>query len=194
MKHLATFMLPLSMMLFIAACSGEENNTANDNEGTDNDEEQHTQSEEQNGTNEMDDSQSIEVELTNIEGDSVGTAMLKQVEDGVKVTLNGHDLPVGTHAFHIHETGKCEAPDFESAGDHFNPEDKNHGFDDPDGPHAGDMPNIEVDEDGKVEQSFVAEQVTLEKGEDHSLLDDGGTSLVIHEGEDDGKHSRRRRW
>lgn len=129
----------------------------------------------------------IDVTLKNTDGDNVGTAELEQVDDGVKITLDATHLPPGTHAIHIHETGSCEAPDFKSAGDHYNPDDAEHGFDSEGGPHAGDLPNIEVSEDGTVKDEFIADMVTLEKEQEHSLLDDDGTALVIHADEDDNK-------
>lgn len=128
---------------------------------------------------------SIHVDMMNAEGATIGTATLTQATDGVNVEISASDLPKGTHGFHIHEKGTCEAPDFETAGGHFNPTDAKHGFDNPDGPHAGDLPNLEVGEDGKVKESFLAEMVTLKKGEPNSLLREGGTSLVIHAEADD---------
>src|SRR5690625_4293007 len=107
----------------------------------------------------------IEVELINQEGVSVGAATLTEETDGVHIAVSAHHLPEGLHGFHIHEKGICETPTFESAGGHFNPEGKNHGFDNPEGAHAGDMANLEVKADGMVEQTIVNEQVTLEKGE-----------------------------
>src|SRR5690625_5444122 len=80
----------------------------------------------------------------------------------------------------MHEKGVCEEPDFETAGGHFNPENREHGFDNPEGPHAGDLPNIEVDEDGKVEDDIVTELVTLQKGQENSIICEGGTSLINH--------------
>ena len=129
----------------------------------------------------------VDVTLKNTDGNNVGTAELEQVDDGVKITLDATHLPPGTHAIHIHETGSCEAPDFKSTGDHYNPGDNEHGFDSEKGPHAGDLPNIEVSEDGTVKDEFIAEMVTLEKEQEHSLLDGDGTALVIHEDEDDNK-------
>lgn len=129
----------------------------------------------------------IDVTLKNTDGDNVGTVELEQVDDGVKITLDATHLPPGTHAIHIHETGSCEVPDFKSAGDHYNPGDAEHGFDSEGGPHAGDLPNIEVSEDGTVKDEFIADMVTLEKEQEHSLLDDDGTALVIHADEDDNK-------
>ncbi|MFD1361395.1 superoxide dismutase family protein [Lentibacillus salinarum] len=132
-----------------------------------------------------DDTEEVEVTLYNGDKEAVGSAMIRPVYRGVKVTLEASDLPPGTHGFHIHENGVCEAPDFKSAGGHFNPTDAKHGFEHPEGPHAGDLANIRVDEDGNVFADAAAEMVTLDKGENHSLLKEGGTSLMIHSGADD---------
>ncbi|EGA89847.1 Cu-Zn superoxide dismutase [Planococcus donghaensis MPA1U2] len=129
----------------------------------------------------------VTVELMNGDGNAIGTAELTDEEDGVAVKLQAENLEEGMHGIHFHEEGMCETPDFKSAGDHFNPESSMHGMDNPDGPHAGDLPNIEVDSDGTVSQEFKAENVTLKLGEAHSLLKEGGTALVIHAGEDDQK-------
>lgn len=133
------------------------------------------------------DATEVEVDLLNQEGQSVGTATLTQEENGVKVKVAAKNLPPGTHGFHFHETGVCKAPDFESAGGHFNPDDNSHGFEHEEGPHAGDLPNLAVEEDGTVVAEVVAEHVTLASGEPNSLLKEGGTALVIHAGADDGK-------
>ncbi|QKY70605.1 superoxide dismutase family protein [Lentibacillus sp. CBA3610] len=132
-----------------------------------------------------DETDKIDVTLYDGDKETVGNVIIRPVYNGVKVTLEGSDLPPGTHGFHIHENGICEAPDFESAGGHFNPTDAGHGFEHPEGPHAGDLPNIEVDQDGNVFADALAEMVTLEKGENHSLLKEGGTALIIHSGADD---------
>lgn len=181
MKRWFILVLLIAITLVLTACGGNTDDEQNkqDNTGKAND---NTQNDKQD-----DDKQTVEVDLQNGDGESVGMATLEQVSEGVKITIDGHDIPKGTHGFHIHESGKCEAPDFKSAGGHFNPTDTNHGFDDPDGPHAGDLPNIVVGEDGTVNESFIAKKVTLGKGKDDSLLSDGGTAIVIHEGADDGK-------
>ncbi|WP_010531470.1 superoxide dismutase family protein [Lentibacillus jeotgali] len=133
------------------------------------------------------DTEKLEVTMYNKDKEKVGTTTIRPVYKGVKVTLEASDLPPGTHGFHIHENGICEAPDFESAGGHFNPTDAKHGFEHPEGPHAGDMRNIEVKEDGTTFADAAAEMVTLEKGKNNSLLKEGGTALVIHSGADDYK-------
>ena len=119
-------------------------------------------------------------------GKSLGTAMLTEQKDGVKVELKVSGLAPGKHGFHFHEKGTCTPPDFKSAGGHFNPFKKHHGMDHPEGKHAGDLPNLEVKEDGTAEVTVVAEGTTLKKGPG-SLLKKGGTALVIHAGPDDNK-------
>lgn len=122
--------------------------------------------------------------LVNSQGQKVGEASLTETSQGVKVVLRVENLPPGLHAFHIHEKGACAAPDFMHAGGHFNPFGKKHGLKNPDGPHAGDLPNITVAADGRGTLEAVAARVTLKPGK-NSLFQEGGTSLVIHAHPDD---------
>jgi len=123
-------------------------------------------------------------ELKDAKGKSVGMATLKQTKTGVQISLRVTSLPAGTHAFHIHNVGQCEAPDFKTAGGHFNPEGKKHGLKNPDGPHAGDMPNIIVGGKSNGRATVVNTRVTLGDGA-NSLFHEGGTAIVIHEKADD---------
>src|SRR5664279_1583469 len=88
------------------------------------------------------------VELKDAKGASVGTATIKPSGKGVEVKLDVKDLPPGDHALHFHQDAKCDSPDFKSAGPHFNPEKKEHGFLNPSGHHAGDMANFAVKPNG----------------------------------------------
>lgn len=122
--------------------------------------------------------------LTNSQGQKVGEAQFEETTHGVKITLKVENLPPGVHAFHIHEKGLCDPPDFMTAGAHFNPFGKKHGLKSPEGPHAGDLPNLVVGADGKETLEAIASHVTLKPGK-NSLFHPGGTSLVIHAGPDD---------
>lgn len=123
-------------------------------------------------------------ELVDAQGHKVGTAQLSEVQGGVRIVLEASNLPPGVHGFHVHGTGKCEGPDFKSAGGHFNPDGKQHGFHNPEGPHAGDLPNLVVDEHGTAKADFVAPMLTLSPGK-YSLLDADGSALMIHASADD---------
>lgn len=121
--------------------------------------------------------------LENTDGKEIGRAELREMPRGVLVHLTLTGAPTGTHAFHIHETGKCEPP-FQSAGGHFNPTHAQHGYLDPKGAHAGDLPNLHVPSNGSLEIEVMARDVTLGQGQ-NSLLDADGSALVLHAGTDD---------
>ncbi|MDD2903549.1 MAG: superoxide dismutase family protein [Syntrophales bacterium] len=128
--------------------------------------------------------QKAKTTLVNPQGQKVGEATLEETSHGVKIILKVENLPPGVHAFHIHEKGLCNPPDFKSAGGHFNPFGKKHGLKNPQGPHAGDLPNLVVGQDGKETIEVIASLVTLKPGK-NSLFQPGGTSLVVHQGPDD---------
>ncbi|WP_342533783.1 superoxide dismutase family protein [Lysinibacillus sp. FSL K6-0057] len=119
--------------------------------------------------------------------ESYGNAYFQEEDNGVMMTLALTGLPPGTHGIHIHEVGKCEPPKFESAGAHFNPTNKEHGKLNPNGFHLGDLPNLEIGDDGNVDLNFLAEGLTLQKDQPNSLLDSDGSAIVIHESADDYK-------
>ena len=125
-------------------------------------------------------------QLKNAQGQPVGTVTITEAPHGVVLHATLTGLPAGTHAFHIHTTGACEAPAFTSAGGHFNPGGKQHGMSNAMGMHAGDLPNIEVGADGKLTFDAFAHGVTLGTGAD-GLFKTGGTAIVIHAAADDYK-------
>ncbi|HXF75556.1 MAG TPA: superoxide dismutase family protein [Methylomirabilota bacterium] len=123
-------------------------------------------------------------ELKNAEGKSVGSAEFRQTKEGVLLTLRLNGLPPGLHAVHIHATGKCEAPGFTSAGGHFNPLDAKHGFKNPEGPHAGDLPDVLVNKDGVGRYEVLTQSVSLGAGK-NSILESEARAIVIHATADD---------
>ncbi|WP_313892813.1 superoxide dismutase family protein [Psychrobacillus sp.] len=131
--------------------------------------------------------ETVQVSLINTEGAKVGQATLTENPKGVHILLKAEGLTPGVKAIHFHERAACEKPEFTTAGAHFNPQTKEHGFQNPKGYHAGDLPNIEVGEDGKIELETVSQAVVLTAGKNNSLLDADGSAVIIHENADDYK-------
>lgn len=125
-------------------------------------------------------------ELKNVDGQTVGQATFQETPHGVLIRATFTNLQPGTRAFHIHEVGKCEPPGFESAGGHFNPAKRKHGYHAADGVHAGDLPNLHVPDTRRLTVEVLARGVSL--GGDRAsggLLAGKGTALVVHTGKDD---------
>jgi superoxide dismutase, Cu-Zn family len=123
-------------------------------------------------------------EITNAAGNSIGRATFRASKEGVVITVNVKELPPGLHAVHLHAVGKCEGPAFTSAGPHVNPLNKHHGLKNPAGPHAGDLPDMYVQNNGVGHYEVLADSVTLDAAAT-SLFDTDGTALIIHATADD---------
>ncbi|MGR6328638.1 superoxide dismutase family protein [Sphingomonas sp. XXL09] len=113
-------------------------------------------------------------------GADAGRATVTEVTGGLRYTLDVKGLPAGTHGAHIHMTGRCDAPDFTTAGGHWNPDQKKHGTMNPQGPHEGDLPNLTVGTDGRGTLGVTIPGQTLA-----GLLDADGAAIVVHAGPDD---------
>jgi Cu-Zn family superoxide dismutase len=120
--------------------------------------------------------------LKTADGTDVGRAVATSENGGIKVAVTGKGMPAGPHGAHVHMVGRCDAPDFASAGAHWNPGATQHGTQNPAGPHAGDLPNLNVSQDGSATMAM-----TLPGGTLDAMLDADGAALVVHANPDDLK-------
>ena len=120
--------------------------------------------------------------LQTAQGAPAGTARAVPMDGALRISLALEGLPPGEHGVHVHMTGRCDAPDFESAGSHWNPTDSKHGLENPQGQHAGDMPNLMIDQNGRGTLDY-----TLKVGNLAGLLDTDGAAIVVHATTDDQK-------
>lgn len=128
--------------------------------------------------------------IVDAQGQSVGTASFREIEEGVLVELELEGLPAGEHAVHLHERGECTPPGFETAGGHLALGGSEHGLADEgwQGAHAGDLVNLIVDDSGQARTFRVVIGATLDRdaaADSSSLLRSGGTAIVIHDQPDD---------
>jgi superoxide dismutase, Cu-Zn family len=127
------------------------------------------------------------VALVNSAGQSVGSVRAWQTAGGVTFRIDATGLPHGVHGLHVHSVGRCDPPDFPSAGPHWNPAARKHGMNSPEGPHAGDLPNVEVAANGVLGATVTLPGATLVGGvgAGGSLIDADGAGLVLHAQADD---------
>jgi Cu-Zn family superoxide dismutase len=121
--------------------------------------------------------------VRDVAGRDLGTLTLTEAGSGIAIAGRLVGLAPGEHAVHLHATGRCEPPAFESAGSHWNPTDRQHGSANPRGPHAGDLPNVTIGSDsaGVVEGTTSAGSLFGEV----PLLDADGAAVIVHAGRDD---------
>jgi Cu-Zn family superoxide dismutase len=117
-------------------------------------------------------------------GATVGWVQLTEDRAGlVHVNVKVTGMATGLHGIHIHAVGAC-APTFAAAGGHYNPLGHQHGLDNPAGPHAGDLPNLTVNEAGAGRLNARTDRVTLSDGP-ATLFDGDGSAFIIHANQDD---------
>ena len=116
-------------------------------------------------------------------GSPAGTAMLMRSGDGYSMMVQARGLTPGAHGFHLHTPGRCGAPDFTSAGGHLNPGDRSHGRLSAQGPHLGDLTNLQVSSDGTVTATVEVPNVRADALA--QIFDADGTAVMIHAGPDD---------
>lgn len=119
--------------------------------------------------------------LYDAQGKEAGHVKLMQGKDAVSGVVSAGGIAPGAHGIHIHTTGKCDAPGFTTAGGHLNPDGKQHGLQNPQGPHQGDLPDLIAGADGKGRATFAA-HTSVER-----LFDTDGSAFIVHAGADDGK-------
>jgi Cu-Zn family superoxide dismutase len=133
-------------------------------------------------------SRSASADLKNPAGQSVGRAVLTVTSAGVQIVVDVQGLPPGPKGVHIHETGACAPPAFESAGAHLNPDKRQHGAENPLGAHAGDLPNLEVAADGTGRLLVTTQRISLAMdGGPTSVFDADGSAVIVHASRDDLK-------
>ena len=119
------------------------------------------------------------VRFVDVNGQPAGDASLFQTPNGIRIIANFGNTLAGDHGFHFHSVGECRWPTFETAGGHYNPTQKQHGRLNPNGPHAGDLPNVDR---GRAVVNMVAQNIQFSE-----LMDSNGAALILHASPDDQK-------
>ncbi len=136
------------------------------------------------GNNAVEAGDGLGADLRDADGATMARAMVEQAGDAVRIRIEAAGLPAGTYGAHVHMTGRCDAPDFASAGAHWNPTDHQHGSENPQGAHLGDLPNLVVAADGTGEISFDIRGASL-RGGNNPVMDDDGAAVIVHAEPDD---------
>jgi superoxide dismutase, Cu-Zn family len=123
-------------------------------------------------------------EIRDAGGRPVANASAAQTGDRLRVRVEAAGLAPGTYAAHIHMTGRCDPPGFDSAGAHWNPTGRQHGNQNPQGQHLGDLPNLQVGTNGEGSFELGISGAELSGGR-NAMLDADGAALVIHAAPDD---------
>lgn len=168
----------LSMAASLAACGGTAATDAADESGS---EDAPTEKSEELTA-------IVNAPLMDANGKRIGEATIAESDGILVLTVKAEALSTGLHGVHVHQTGECTAPDFKSAGGHWNPRDVAHGLQNPDGAHSGDLPNMAVGPEGKGELTYNLGKGSINDGE-FALMDSDGAAFIIHGGEDDQKSS-----
>lgn len=155
----------LSSLLILSACNSQEETAAPEPE--------------QSAGFDM-----LRADIKNSDGEIIGEALLSNSNDSLFLDMTVSTISPGSHGFHIHTVGTCEAPDFKSAGGHWNPTGAEHGLENPNGFHAGDLPNLDVDGDGNASLVQLA-LGDVASGAADTLTDEDGGAIVIHADADD---------
>jgi len=128
---------------------------------------------------------SAAAEIRDPAGRVVARAIVEQAGDSLRIRVDAAGLAPGTYGAHVHAVGRCDPPSFASAGPHWNPTGRQHGRDNPQGRHMGDLPNLVVGSDGRGSFENSVPGAALAGGSPGTLLDADGAAVVIHAQADD---------
>jgi len=128
---------------------------------------------------------SVEADLAGADGRARARASVSEESGSLSVRIEAQGLPPGAYGAHIHSAGRCDPPDFASAGPHWNPAARQHGRENPQGMHKGDLPNLMVGTDGRGSFQYRVEGASLRGNSGPALLDSDGAAVVIHSAADD---------